>query len=69
MLLTLYLSLLNFYESTIYFQFVTILTDTKECERTPKVCEKHCREIVGSYECFCDSEEKLDDNGYSCESE
>jgi hypothetical protein len=40
--------------------------DIKECRKTPRVCEKYCRETQGSYQCFCDWGEKLDDNGYSC---
>ena len=48
--------------------FKIIYSDIKECTQTRKVCEKHCREIQGSYKCFCDSDEKLDENGYSCTS-
>ena len=43
-------------------------SDKPECNQTIKVCEKHCGEIEGSYQCFCDSDEKLDENGFSCNS-
>ena len=40
--------------------------DKPECSKTPKICEKHCRETEGSYQCFCDSDETLHENGITC---